>query len=234
MIESAKTPNAELHGRSGAADFPMKTYLYLSLFSPTAQTWYLGVPSTSPTTSLPFSSVGSSLISTGDVGDHNSTGDTGDPISLRYSIPVISARVKLDASATSESESSFAGMGLAGRSLALLFLLRQIKNDSMPSAMAAKEPRPAPRPIAIVDVPTEAAPVEEGLAEESKTPAAAALVVGVDWAVAFLKRVDDSSVGTGYMDPYIDAVAKTVGFAALKNKSEIVQHVWFVRFARNS
>jgi hypothetical protein len=65
-------------------------------------------------------------------------------------MPVISARSALDASVKPWSDNSFAGVTLRDLSV-LRFLLRQRQNDPMPNAIAANEPRPAPRPIARVD-----------------------------------------------------------------------------------
>lgn len=109
----------------------------------------------------------------------------------------------------------------------------------MPSAIAAKEPRPAPRPTASVDVPEgEGAAVTDALGEESSALAAVGFVEGVFVAVAddvmFLKAVDEISVGIEYMDPKIDAVANISGFFAVNSRSGMVQQVWFVRFTRPS
>jgi len=59
-----------------------------------------------------------------------------------------------------------------------------------------------------------------------------AVVVVVE--LAFLKAVEAKSVGTGYIDPYIDAVAKTVGSSAVNVKSGMLQHVVLVRLTRPS
>lgn len=55
------------------------------MFSPVAVVYArsMGRPSTSPTINRPFCSVDNSLLSTGEVGDHSSTGETGLVNSLR-------------------------------------------------------------------------------------------------------------------------------------------------------
>jgi len=115
-----------------------------------------------------------------------------------------------------------------------------MQNDPTPSAIAAKQPRPAPRPIARVDVLDEVgAAAVDALGERPKALAADGSIEDVLVAVvvvelAFLKVVEAKSVGTGYIDPYIEAVAKTVGSSAVNVKSGMLQHVVLVRLTRPS
>jgi hypothetical protein len=101
----------------------------------------------------------------------------------------------------------------------LLFLRRQIRNDTIPSAIAATDPRPAPRPIARGEVFGDETAVADVLG--LKVEAGVMLVeVVFDAPVAF-----GSSVLTGRYD---DAVVKTNGFPAVNSKSSMTQHVVLV------